>query len=111
MKPKDNIKNLKDVLLKLAQGFSYTETTEEFVPTKDSGQIGMQELEVKSEEQAGLKLSKKKIVTHYVPPDMLAIKMLLQYESGDDTQYSQMTDEQLLELKNKLLGQLMEGEQ
>lgn len=112
MKTKDIHAKLNSVLLKMAQGFSYREVTEEYVPSKSSGQIGMQELSSESKvDNAGLTLAKRKIATHYVPPDMLAIKLLLQQdEHGEDT-LSCLSDEELVALKNKLIKQLTEEDE
>lgn len=52
--------------------------------------------------------SKKKITTHYVPPDLSAIKMLLEIygkEVGGDS-ISSLSDDELLNLKNKLIKEL-----
>lgn len=86
---------LKDALLKLAIGFSYSEVTEEFSPKKGS-----------DDKVETLELSKKKITTHYVPPDMLAIKMLLQNDGQAVDDFSAMSDEELLILKNKLIKEM-----
>lgn len=90
---------LKETLLKLATGFSYSEITEEFSPKKGE-----------DEKTEKLELVKKKITTHYVPPDMLAIKMLLQDTEGQIANFSTMTDEELIELKNKLIKEFVVGE-
>ena len=91
-----NRRVLKNILLKLANGFTYTETTEEYSPQK--------------EQEESLVLSKRKVSTHYVPPDMLAIKMLLENDRKKveslAEKYSAMTDEELLSLRNKLLNEL-----
>ncbi len=87
-----NRRVLKNILLKLANGFTYTETTEEYSPQK--------------EQEESLVLSKRKVSTHYVPPDMLAIKMLLENDRKKVDSLSAMTDEELLSLRNKLLNEL-----
>ena len=81
---------LNKILLKLASGYSYTETTEEFAIDKDSNQMI---------------LVKRKVTTHQMPPDMAALKLL----SGEE-QYSleSLTDEELLSLKQKFLEELKE---
>ncbi len=91
---KRDIKKVKEILFKLANGFSYSETTEEFAPIKGEN------------EKEELKLCKKKISTHYVPPDMLAIKMLLEDTKENINSLSNMTDEELVSLKNKLILEL-----
>lgn len=77
---------LKDALLKCATGLSCNETVEEF-------QLADGEL----------KLVKKKVTTREVPPDIKAVKMLL---DGDE---ECLSDEQLLEEKQKILNQLKEN--
>ena len=95
---KRNKKILQEILIKLAQGFTYTETIEEYIP-KDKEANG-----------EALVMSKKKITTHYVPPDMLAIKMLLEDNGEKVNSLAQMTDEELVALKNKLINELVGGE-
>lgn len=90
-------KILKEILTKLANGFTYTETIEEYAPEKDS------------DNRSNLVLVKKKITTHYVPPDMLAIKMLMEDDKEKIDNLSNMTDEELVSLKNKLIKEIMGG--
>lgn len=55
----------------------------------------------------GLTLVKKKVTTHYVQPDMVAIKILfdeVQKKDGDETH--DMSDDELIKLKNKLIEEL-----
>ena len=55
------------------------------------------------EDQQTLTLSKKKVTTHFVPPDMLAIKMLLEINSREgDSSYDNLTDEELKALIKQL---------
>ena len=56
-----------------------------------------------------LTLVKKKTATHFVSPDMHAIKILLEIfdEKLDSSTPSNLSDEELLNLKNKLLGELL----
>lgn len=53
-------------------------------------------------------LTKKKISTHYVPPDMVAIKILFEiFESKvDENDIENLTDDELIKLKNQLLEEL-----
>ncbi len=80
--------NLKSALLKKALGYSVTETVEEYVGG-DEGEI---------------KLLKKKVTKKKVPPDVTALKMLL-----DETKISvnDYTDEQLEIERQRLLKELM----
>lgn len=75
--------DFKKALVKKALGYDVTETVEEYSGGED-----------------GVKLVKKKVTKKNVPPDITAIKMLL--EEGD-TPVSQMSDQQLEEEKQRLL--------
>lgn len=92
---KKQLKRIKEILLKLAEGFDYTETVEEYAPSKEDG---------------SMELVKRKITTHYVVPDMLAIKMLVSDGEQNSSTISQMTDLELIELKEKLAKELLGGE-
>ncbi len=76
--------DLKEVLIKKALGYDVKEVVEEYSSDGD-GEV---------------KLSKKKVTTKYVPPDMTALKILLDENQKDTTQ---MTDEELYEEKIRLL--------
>lgn len=79
---------LKSALIKKAIGFDSTEVTEEYA-IDDNGEI---------------KLTKKKVTKKNVPPDMTAIKILI----DDAVPISEMTDEQLENEKLRLLQLLKE---
>ena len=81
---------LKTALLKKALGYEAKETIEEYV--SDEGEI---------------RLSKKKVTKKNVPPDITAIKLLLGDSQADITE---MTDEELLAERDRLLGVLKEAE-
>jgi hypothetical protein len=76
---------LTKILLKKAKGYTVHEKTEEFVAV--NGQV---------------QLSKRKITTKKVPPDVNAIKALLQL-SDEEMDVCKMTDEQLAVEKLRLL--------
>lgn len=76
--------DLKDALIKKALGYDVKEVVEEY-SSDDDGEV---------------KLSKKKVTTKFVPPDMTALKILLDENQKD---FSQMTDEELYEEKIRLL--------
>ena len=80
---KTSEEKLKSALIKKAIGFNSTEVTEEYA-VDDSGEI---------------KLTKKKVTKKNVPPDMTAIKILI----DDVTPIGEMTDEQLEKEKQRLL--------
>lgn len=79
--------SVKDALLKCAVGLSASEVVEEF-----------------SADNAGeLKLVKRKVTRREVPPDIKAVKMLM---DGEGT--SELSDEELLEEREKLIALLKE---
>lgn len=133
MKDKEKInKKLIDLLLKKAAGFHYTEEQYEYERDKqlkkeprfenlnffeicDRGQIKRNDDGDKIELANGKKIQgnedlilvKKKITSHYIPPDMLAIKVLLEIfgkEAVSDLE--KMTDEELINFKEKILKEI-----
>ena len=78
---------IKKALLKCAVGFDTSEIVEEY--TVDEGE---------------LKLVKRKVTKRDVPPDIKAVKMLLDGEADA----SQMSDEELEERREKLIAMLKE---
>ncbi len=79
--------DFKQALIKKALGFDATEIIEEYVAS----------------EEGEIKLTKKKVTKKNVPPDMTALKMLMDGQTDD---YQTMTDEQLEEEKIRLLEML-----
>ena len=75
-----------DALKKCAVGFSSGETVEEYAA-----------------EDGALKLIKKKVTRRFVPPDIKAVKMLM-----DDGGISGLTDAALEEEKDRLMKMLEE---
>ena len=90
---KQNNSQIKKLLTKLASGFEYTETSEEYIPDKETGDFV---------------LSKRKITSHFVSPDLNAIKMLAEL-GADNQDYQNMTDDELISLKNQLVEKLIKG--
>ena len=90
---KKNNKNyktdLENALIKKALGYDATEVVEEY----------------SSDSEGEIRLLKKKITTKNVPPDMSALKFLLDETEKDLTK---MTDEELFEEKVRLLNILKE---
>lgn len=78
-------KNLQDALLKKAMGFTTTEVIEEYV---DSGE--------------GMVLQKKKVTSKDIPPDLASFKALIEI-NGKEDEFCNMTDEELIAEKNRLL--------
>lgn len=62
-----------------------------------------------NEKPENLTLVKKKVTTHYISPDMLAIKILLEIfgEKVNKDNIDSMTDEELLKLKKKLVEEIL----
>ncbi len=81
-------KLLSDAILKVALGFSVEEVTEEY-----------------DAKEGELKLIKRKETRKDIPPDLKAVKMML--ESSD---YSALSDEELERERQRLLAQLKEEE-
>ena len=78
---------VKKALVKCAVGFDTSEIVEEYAVDGD-----------------GLRLVKRKVPRRDVPPDIKAVKMLLDGEAGLDG----MSDEQLEERRKKLIEMLKE---
>jgi hypothetical protein len=94
MKEKIDSARFKTALVKKALGYDATEVVEEYV-SDDAGEV---------------KLTKKKVTKKNVPPDLTALKMLL---DQTEVPVSEMTDEQLEDEKQrllKLLGEFNEKE-
>lgn len=84
-----NDEGLKKALVKCAVGFDTSEIVEEY--TVDEGE---------------LKLVKRKVTRRDVPPDIKAVKMLLDGEGN----VGGMSDEELEERRKKLIEMLREGD-
>ena len=80
--------DIKQALLKKAIGYDTTEVVEEFALV-DEGEV---------------KLTKRKVTTKSVPPDITALKLLM--DENASVPISQMTDEQLEQEKQRLLNLL-----
>ncbi len=81
--------DFKQVLIKKALGYDVKEVVEEYV----------------SDENGTVKLTKKKVTKKNVPPDMTALKMLLE----SDKPIHSMSDEELEKEKIRLLELLKEN--
>ena len=81
---------LKNALYKKAVGFSTEEITEEY-----------------QEKDGDIALIKRKVTKKIVPPDLTALKMLMDSDKG----VKSMTDEELEEEKKRLLLLLKKGEE
>lgn len=133
MKNKEKIKKqLIELLLKKAEGFHYQEEQYEYESEKkskgqkcenlnffdlcDRGKSSLQQDSVNikpanetivCEKNEKLILVKKKVTSHYIPPDMLAIKILLEMCGQEKlNKLEEMTDEELIKFKEKILEEL-----
>ena len=93
VKSRKNVSNrdFKQALVKKALGYDVKEIVEEYVGG-DDGEV---------------KLIKKKVTIKNVPPDVAALKILLE---DNDQSLESLTDEQLLEEKARLLNLLSEDD-
>ena len=120
-------KNVLDLLIKKATGFYYNEEQYEYEKTQNKSLLNKnktfnvnncEQLTIFNNHQnicneqrnpedknnQNLTLIKKKVTTHYISPDMVAIKILLEiYNEKMKDDLSNLTDSELLELKNTLL--------
>ena len=87
-----NKKSIKKALKKRALGYDSTEVTEEYTDDGDGG----------------VKLIKRKVVKKNVPPDVSAVKLLIEIE-GEESDLSALTDDEL-ELEKQRLLKLLEKE-
>lgn len=148
-----DFEQIKQILIKKAKGFYYTEEAVEFAcdaedklvidaktmdenteykvslsqknskkNTPKSGTSQLQfnfsdlECKVKKESKTDAKTKetsvvKRKITTHYVPPDMLAIKMLFENFGEKVGGLEQLSDEEILKMKRDLLSELEENDE
>ena len=86
----EGLKRIKDALVKKALGYDATETVEEY-----------------SEEDGEIRLVKKRVTVKNVPPDVSALKMLMEETQRD---FSELSDQQLIEEKARLLKELLKEE-
>ena len=137
-KHKFSKKDLINLVIKKASGYHYTEEVFEYEKSQNKSisaknKINCNEnynffdfcdrgntlnkqnddtLESSNEKQQineNLTLTKKKVTTHYIPPDMLAIKILFEIY-GKEIEYdnlSKLSDSELIELKNKLIKETL----
>lgn len=85
-KTKTTESDLRSALIKKALGYDYKEVVEEYV----------------SDGEGEVKLTKKKVTKKNVPPDISALKLLIESQ----TPLSDMTDDELEREKQRLLSAL-----
>ena len=113
---KNTLENIKNILLKKSEGYFYNEEILEYqndiIETKSNKNEQLNFFKNKNNEEkntekySNLTLIKKKVTTHYVPPDMLAIKMLFENYGEKVDVLENMSDEDVVKLKENLLKEL-----
>ncbi len=89
------MEEIKKALLKKALGFSCDEVVEEYSLDENGNSV----------------LNKRKVTKKYNPPDISAMKMLMEKENFSDESLSHMTLAELKKEKKRLLKQLKEEEE
>lgn len=85
---------LKKALMKKAFGYTFNEVTEEYSTNENGDSV----------------LTKKKVTKKFNPPDVTALKILLEQSQLFDDEISKMTDEQLIAERDRLLKLLKSEE-
>lgn len=85
---------LKKALMKKAFGYTFNEVTEEYSTNENGDSV----------------LTKKKVTKKFNPPDVTALKILLEQSQLFDDKISKMTDEQLIAERDRLLKLLKSEE-
>lgn len=89
-----NEEEIKNALLKKALGYESDEIVEEYTTDENGNSI----------------LSKRKITKKFNPPDINALRFLLEQSDLSDDEISKMSDKQLLQEKQRLLQLLKQKE-
>ena len=87
---------LSDAVISRAKGCEAREVVEEYAIDDDNGNV---------------KLVKKKVTTKYLPPDISAVKMYLNLNATNTNNYQNMTDDELVAEKHRLLNILKDMEE
>ena len=123
---KNNLNNelltkIKNVLIKKSEGYYYNEeileyqnNSEETANTENNQLTFLNNKENENQntqKHSNLTLLKKKVTSHYVPPDLLAVKMLIEIfgETIENDDLSHLTDDELNKLKKDILKKLEEN--
>ncbi|MCL2847574.1 MAG: hypothetical protein FWE13_02330 [Firmicutes bacterium] len=96
----DQNAKLNEALLKRAMGYWVVDEVEEFVYDYTKNENG----EVVGFIEGNKRIVKSKTTKHFVPPDLSAIKMLLEQQKDDG---ADMTEEQLVAERDRLIGMLI----
>lgn len=89
-----NEEEIKNALLKKALGYESDEIVEEYTTDENGNSI----------------LSKRKITKKFNPPDINALRFLLEQSDLSNDEISKMSDKQLLQEKHRLLQLLKQKE-
>lgn len=89
-----NEEEIKNALLKKALGYESDEIVEEYTTDENGNSI----------------LSKRKIIKKFNPPDINALRFLLEQSDLSNDEISKMSDKQLLQEKQRLLQLLKQKE-
>lgn len=81
-------------LFKKAVGYTVDEVVEEYV---------------NGEESENLRLIKRKVTKKHIPPDISAVKALLETNDDNFDKYRAMSDEELLKKRDELLKTIAKG--
>ena len=85
----DSLAKIHDALLKKALGYDTEEVVSEYADSDD-----------------GIKLIKQNVTKKTVPPDVSALKMLME---ENDVDYTMLSDEELIKERERLIGLLKEN--
>ena len=105
-KAQNKTKNINNSTINLSMFDNFVTDNQNSKPTSDTLNLSNG---TKENEPQTLTLVKKKITKHYIPPDMLAIKILFEInkEKVNEDDLNNLTDDELLKLKDKLIGELL----
>jgi len=74
--------------------------------------VGNDGIGVGNESKQGLELLKKKVTTHYIPPDMSAIKILIenfgQEMKNEQSVLDELSDDELMKMRNEIIKDIKE---
>ena len=116
---KEILLKIKNILLKKSEGYYYNEEILEYQNNINETKIENNEQlnlfkenngKENSQKHENLALLKKKVTTHYIPPDLLAVKMLVEIfgEKVNNDDLSNLSDQELEKLKNEIIQKLKE---
>ena len=98
---------IQSALLKRAKGYWVEEEVTEFVYVYNDKRSGedCKELVGYIDDVGTERINKRKVTKHYVPPDIAALKLLLE-QSKDDVH--DMTEEEMIKERDRLIKELQE---